>query len=91
MTITGRGARPLGRAGSFVAGADDGEAFVYNPAGLADIDGVSLLIDGGMVFQRTHYDRVDSGGNKQPGVDGGLNFLPFPTLWSPISPRSCRG
>ncbi len=86
MTLEGRGARPLGRAGSFVAGADDGGAFVYNPAGLADIDGISILIDGGMVLQRTHYERVDSGGNKQPAVDGALNFLPFPTAvitWKP--------
>ena len=87
MTITGRGVRPLGRGGSFVAGADDGEAFVYNPAGLADIDGVSLLIDGGLVLQRTHYDRVDSGGNKQPGVDGNYNFLPFPTLVVTYKPK----
>src|SRR5581483_8675632 len=86
MTLEGRGARPLGRAGSFVAGADDASAFVYNPAGLADIDGISFLLDAGMVFQRTHYDRVDSGGKPQPVVDGNLNFLPFPTLaltWKP--------
>jgi long-chain fatty acid transport protein len=86
MILEGRGARPLGRAGSFVAGADDGGAFVYNPAGLADIDGISILIDGGLVLQRTHYERVDSGGNPQPGVDGNLNFLPFPTAvitWKP--------
>jgi long-chain fatty acid transport protein len=30
-----RGVRPLGRAGAFVAGADDGGAIAYNPAGLA--------------------------------------------------------
>jgi long-chain fatty acid transport protein len=86
MTLEGRGARPLGRAGSFVAGADDGGAIAYNPAGLADIEGISLLLDAGLVLQRTHYDRVDSGGNPQPGVDGNLNFLPFPTLsitWKP--------
>jgi long-chain fatty acid transport protein len=86
MTLEGRGARPLGRAGSFVAGADDASAFVYNPAGLADIDGISFLLDGGFVLQRTHYDRVDSGGNPQPGVDGKINTLIFPTVaitWKP--------
>ncbi len=86
MTLIGRGARPLGRAGSFVAGADDGEALYYNPAGLADIDGVSLLVDAGLVLQRTHYVRVDSGGNPQPAVDGDLNPLAFPTAvvsWKP--------
>src|SRR5262245_40648064 len=50
--LLGRGARALGRAGAFVAGADDGQAFFYNPAGLVDVEGVSLLIDGGFVFQR---------------------------------------
>src|SRR6476659_9265879 len=86
MTLPGRGARPLGRAGSFVAGADDGEAMYYNPAGLVDVDDISVLIDGGMIFQRTHYERVDSGKNPQMAVDGQLNFLPFPTAvvtWKP--------
>src|SRR5947209_3132564 len=86
MTLEGRGARPLGRAGSFVAGADDGEAMYYNPAGLVDVDGISSLVDAGLVLQRTEYTRVDSGGNPQPTVNGDLNFLPFPTAvltWKP--------
>ncbi len=87
MFLPGRGARPLGRAGSFVAGADDGGALYYNPAGLADIDGVSALVDVGLVLQRTHYDRVDSGGNPQPGVDGSVDLLPIPTLTITWKPR----
>ncbi len=86
MFLPGRGARPLGRAGSFVAGADDGGALYYNPAGLADIDGVSLLLDVGLVFQGVDYNRVDSGGNAQPKVSGSMNLLPIPTLaltWKP--------
>ncbi len=86
LFLPGRGARPLGRAGPFVAGADDGGALYYNPAGLADIDGVSLLLDVGMVFQGVDFDRVDSGGNKQPRVSGQQNLLPIPTLaltWKP--------
>jgi long-chain fatty acid transport protein len=86
MFLPGRGARGLGRAGSFVAGVDDGSALYYNPAGLAAIDGVSLLADGALVFQRVHYDRIDSGGNHQPGVDGSIDILPIPTLaitWKP--------
>jgi long-chain fatty acid transport protein len=60
----------------------------YNPAGLVDIDDISILVDAGMIFQRTHYDRVDSGGNPQPGVDGQMNFLPFPTLVVTYKPRT---
>jgi long-chain fatty acid transport protein len=86
MTLPARGARPMGRAGSFVAGADDGGALYYNPAGLADIDGISLLVDGALVFQQVHYDRVDSGGVKQQGQDASIDLLPIPTLaltWKP--------
>ncbi len=86
MTLPARGARPLGRAGSFVAGADDASALIYNPAGLADIDDISILIDGGLVLQRVNYARVDSGGNPQPAVDGSLDILPLPTAaitWKP--------
>ena len=35
-----RGVRPLGRAGAFVAGADDPGAITYNPAGMFDAGGV---------------------------------------------------
>jgi long-chain fatty acid transport protein len=86
MFLSPRGARPMGRAGSFVAGADDGGALYYNPAGLAEIPGISVLVDGGLVLQRVHYDRIDSGNNPQPGVDGSMDILPLPTLvltWKP--------
>src|SRR5258706_613484 len=77
MFLPARGARPLGRAGSFVAGADDGGALYYNPAGLADIDGIGLLFDAGLVLQQVQYDRVDSGGNKQPRANGSIDILPI--------------
>src|SRR3954469_14289123 len=80
MFLPARGARPMGRAGSFVAGADDGGALYYNPAGLADIDGMSLLLDVGLVLQQVDYDRVASGGNAQPRASGDMNLLPIPTL-----------
>jgi long-chain fatty acid transport protein len=90
MFLPARGARGLGRAGSFVAGADDGGALYYNPAGLADIDGIGLLFDAGLVLQQLHYDRVDSGGNRQPGVDGSIDVLPIPTLALTWKPRKAR-
>ncbi|HZU84783.1 MAG TPA: outer membrane protein transport protein, partial [Polyangiaceae bacterium] len=86
MFFPARGARPLGRAGSFVAGADDLEAAYYNPAGLAGTGHGSALLDVGLVFQSVHYDRVDSGGNAQPGVDSDNGILPIPFLgvsWRP--------
>ncbi len=87
MFLPDRGARPLGRGGAIVAGADDaGSALAYNPAGLADIEGMSLLFDVGLIFQKVQYTRVDSGGNPQPTVNGQNGLLPIPTLafsWKP--------
>ena len=86
MFLPVRGARSLGRAGAFTAGVDDGSALYQNPAGMADIDGVSLLIDGALDIQRVSYTRVDSGGNVQPTVNGDMNILPLPTIaltWKP--------
>ena len=44
LYFTDRGVRPMGRAGAFVAGADDLGAIWYNPAGIADA-GTSILFD----------------------------------------------
>jgi long-chain fatty acid transport protein len=86
MFFPARGARPLGRAGSFVAGADDLEALYYNPAGIAGTGHGSAMLDAGLVFQRVHYDHVDAGGVQQPGVDDNNGILPLPFLgvsWRP--------
>ena len=39
-----RGVRPAGRAGAFIAGADDLGAIWYNPAGIVDAQS-SVLVD----------------------------------------------
>lgn len=90
MFLPARGARALGRAGSFVAGADDVSAFYYNPAGLADIARGSVLLDAGLVFQRVHYDRIDSGGVAQPGIDNDNALLPIPLLGLSYRPQAFK-
>ena len=91
MFLPFRGARATGRAGAFTAGVDDASALYYNPAGMADIDDWSFLIDGALILQRVGYDRVDSGGNPQPHVDGAMNVLPLPTIALTWKPRQIKG
>jgi long-chain fatty acid transport protein len=88
-----RGVRPLGRAGAFVAGADDLGALVYNPAGLWDAGG-QFLIDASYVHFTSDYTRVANvqqidpntgavvGTYPQtfPTVHGSTPFLPIPTV-----------
>lgn len=90
MLYSPHGARPLGRGGAFVAGADDGNALYYNPAGLAEIPDWSLLLDGGIVLQTAEYTRVDSGGNVQPKVKGSYDVLPLPQLVITWKPRRAK-
>src|SRR5204862_8256560 len=64
LYFSDRGVRPMGRAGAFVAGADDLGAIWYNPAGLADA-GSSVLVDFSWLRFDTDYTRqllVDTGG-----------------------------
>ena len=91
MFLPFRGARATGRAGAFTAGVDDASALYYNPAGMADIDDWSFLVDGALILQRAGYDRVDSGGNPQPHVDGQMNILPLPTIALTWKPRQIKG
>lgn len=75
------GARPLGRGGAFVAGADDLNGVYYNPAGAAAVDrrladkskAWRVFFDVGMVFQRVTYTR-DENGIARPAIhsDDGL-------------------
>ena len=54
LYFSDRGVRPMGRAGAFVAGADDLGAIWYNPAGLADA-GTSVLVDFGYLHFTDSY------------------------------------
>jgi long-chain fatty acid transport protein len=88
LYVSDRGTRPLGRGGAFVAGADDGGAIWYNPAGLADAP-TSLLVDAawvdyGVRFSRRSLVTTTSGtelvDSSFPQVNGSTPFLPIPTI-----------
>ena len=51
LYFSDRGVRPMGRAGAYVAGADDLGSIWYNPAGIADA-GTSILVDFGWLALR---------------------------------------
>jgi long-chain fatty acid transport protein len=93
MYTSERGVRPLGRAGAFVAGADDLGAITYNPAGLADAH-TSVLADFSWVNVTTDFTRkalvTDAAGNPttatSPTAEGTTPFLPIPTIAGSYSP-----
>lgn len=87
LYFTDRGVRPMGRAGAFVAGADDLGAVWYNPAGVADA-GNAILVDASWLQFSVDYTRVlsiPSADNvvthpSDPTVHGGSPVLPLPTV-----------
>jgi long-chain fatty acid transport protein len=87
LYFSDRGVRPMGRAGAFVAGADDLSSIWYNPAGLADA-GTSFLADFSWLRFNADYTRellvLDAQNNYQrfqsPTVSGSSPVLPIPTI-----------
>lgn len=87
LYFSDRGVRPMGRAGAYVAGADDLGALWYNPAGLADAK-TSVLADFAILRFSSTYTRalrvVDADDTVRyvtsPEVNGSSPFVPFPTL-----------
>ncbi len=56
------GAAAMSRGGSAVAATEGASALYYNPAGLADLDGLQLQIDGELAILKTRYQRtIDDG------------------------------
>ncbi len=84
MYLPFRGVRSGGRAGAFIAGADDVSALWTNPAGLAALAGPAAMVDATFVSQPVEYDRVDSGGNPQPTVRNDAAGLPVPSLGAAV-------
>ncbi|MBI2390826.1 MAG: outer membrane protein transport protein [Deltaproteobacteria bacterium] len=91
LYFSDRGVRPVGRAGAFVAGADDLGAIWYNPAGIA-FAGETVLADFSWLRFRSTYqrrslvrdpatgDEVVQGSNYFPEVEGTSPVLPLPTV-----------
>lgn len=87
LYFSDRGVRPMGRAGAFVAGADDLGAIWYNPAGVAD-SGTSILADFTWLRLESEYTRelliTDASGTNQrvisDKVEGNTPVLPLPTI-----------
>ncbi|MBT6177555.1 MAG: hypothetical protein HOI23_09920 [Deltaproteobacteria bacterium] len=80
LFLAPRGVRPLGRAGAFVAGADDPNSLSYNPAGLA-FSHSGMLIDFGIPLHFTDYTRQNPlSGEFMPTVQGQGLTLPSPTI-----------
>ena len=87
MYFSDRGVRPMGRAGAWIAGADDLGALWYNPAGLTEA-GSSILVDFAWLRFETAYTRrlriLDADNTYQtvdaPTVNGSSPVVPIPTL-----------
>jgi long-chain fatty acid transport protein len=87
MYFSDRGVRPMGRAGAFVAGADDLGAIWYNPAGVSEA-GSAVLVDFAWLRFEPQYTRklrvVDADGTVRtfdsPTVRGSPPLIPLPTI-----------
>ena len=78
------GARGLGRAGAFVAGADDITAQWYNPAALTRIKGGMIGFNAAGVHQFIDFQRADSAGPLDE--DGNLTYTPNAAVSNGASP-----
>ena len=70
-----RGARGVSQGGAVVAGSDDPGALWYNPAGLA-FSGKQGFADFVLTFESVDFERINSGGQKDPEVT--MNSVPLP-------------
>jgi hypothetical protein len=67
-----QGARALGMGGAFVALADDPSAMYWNPAGIADLQGVQVLVDHTSWIADLQYQYI--GGTMSLGSYGALGL-----------------
>ncbi len=57
--LPGRGVSSMARGGTGIAGADSLQAMWYNPANLAAFQGPHLLVDAGVIFSGSSFQRSD--------------------------------
>jgi long-chain fatty acid transport protein len=74
-----RGVRGSAQGGAVVAGSDDPGALWYNPAGLG-YSGRQVFFDLLMPLERVSFERINSGGQKDPEVSMDSAPLPLPGM-----------
>jgi long-chain fatty acid transport protein len=74
------GATCLGRGSAFVVRADDLTAIYHNPAGLARLNGVNILLDAGLMHKSASFDRADEENVVYPEVRAAEMVSPIPFL-----------
>jgi hypothetical protein len=58
IELTGAGAQATGRGGAVTARADDPMVLMYNPAGLAELQGNNLLLDNSLIMMNACVDPI---------------------------------
>ena len=83
------GARAIGRAGAFVARADDPTAVFYNPAGIAKVDGLVVMVgnrvsNNGYAYTRASTRDWGAVGGQGPTVS--FAEVKNSSPWQPVEP-----
>ena len=78
FSIYEQGARAMGFAGAFTARADDPSAMYFNPAGLAHLEGTTLLASTNLIYYKSEFSGVapSPGFGVEEETEGSL-FPPF--------------
>jgi len=71
LEFAGAGARGTMRGGAYLVGSDDSMALLYNPANLANTQGMQLHASVGLLFYSLCYDRDGTYGSSPMGANRG--------------------
>jgi long-subunit fatty acid transport protein len=77
--VPDNGTQALGRGTAFTAVANDGTAIEYNPAGLAQMSGLTLTLDLNQLTHNVSYTRTDP-----DGTDGHTHLVPVKNINPPF-------
>lgn len=81
--IPEQGAAALGQANAFAAQADDPSALQYNPAGMAQLEGVQYSVGTNLIGG--HFSHTSQTGNKAKGDFDGIIAIPPPSNFYLVS------